>query len=128
MANTEAEEFLNGTISSDKNEILWSRFNINYNNELETFRKGSIVLRKYALEQPLERSDNRAKDAPITDEENEGEDDISISKTQKEKMKKARQKAKIIIEHIDIIKDEFWLRRPWLLSGKPGKAEPDEAD
>lgn len=34
-----------GTLASDKNEILFSKFQINYNNEPEMFKKGSIVYR-----------------------------------------------------------------------------------
>lgn len=44
-----------------------------------------------------------------------------LSKTQQEKEKKRREKAVITVQHVDIIKDEFWERRPWLLSNKPGK-------
>lgn len=29
------------------------------------------------------------------------------------------------MEHLDIIKDDFWDRRPWLLSNKPGKARKE---
>ncbi|RYP17021.1 hypothetical protein DL765_004782 [Monosporascus sp. GIB2] len=43
------------------------------------------------------------------------------SKTQDENDKKRRTKARVVVEHLDIIKDEFWDRRPWLLSNKPGK-------
>jgi tRNA(His) guanylyltransferase len=43
------------------------------------------------------------------------------SKTQKEKVRKARARAKVVVRHLDIIKDEFWEKRPWILSGKPGK-------
>jgi len=43
-----------------------------------------------------------------------------MSKTAREKDKKKRMKAKIVIEHVDVIKDEFWIRRPWILSGKTG--------
>jgi tRNA(His) guanylyltransferase len=46
---------------------------------------------------------------------------IQQSKTQAEKDKKSRAKARILVEHIDIIKDDFWDRRPWILSNKPGK-------
>ena len=38
-----------GTVSSDKNEILFSRFGINYNNEPEMYKKGSIVFRNVSL-------------------------------------------------------------------------------
>ena len=34
-----------GTVSSDKNEILFSKFGINYNNEAEQFKKGTIIYR-----------------------------------------------------------------------------------
>lgn len=35
-----------GTVTADKNEILFSEFNINYNNEPVMFKKGTILLRK----------------------------------------------------------------------------------
>jgi hypothetical protein len=43
-----------------------------------------------------------------------------MSRTQKEKDRKKRSKATVLMEHVDIIKDEFWERRPWILSGKTG--------
>lgn len=44
--NREAQEELSGTFSCDKNEILFSKFGINYNNLPEMYRKGTILLRK----------------------------------------------------------------------------------
>lgn len=44
--NSEAESELCGTFSSDKNEILFSKFGVNYNNLSEMYRKGSILIRK----------------------------------------------------------------------------------
>ena len=46
--------------------------------------------------------------------------------TQKEKLKKIRAKAAVVVKHVDIIKDDFWAKRPWLLSGKPGKSSAVE--
>lgn len=43
------------------------------------------------------------------------------SKTQAEKDKKKRSKARLVIEHLDIIQDDFWTKRPWILTNKPGK-------
>lgn len=40
-----------------------------------------------------------------------------LSEAKKEKERKGRVKASIAIEHTDIIKDDFWDQRPWLLSG-----------
>ncbi|KAF2030575.1 hypothetical protein EK21DRAFT_65185 [Setomelanomma holmii] len=45
---------------------------------------------------------------------------VQQSRTQKDKDRKKRSKAKILIEHVDIIRDEFWDKRPWILSGKTG--------
>lgn len=44
-----------------------------------------------------------------------------LSKTQEERDRKRRAKARITVQHVDIIRDDFWQRRPWLLSNKPGK-------
>jgi tRNA(His) guanylyltransferase len=46
---------------------------------------------------------------------------VQQSKTQNETDRKRRAQAPIVVEHLDIIKDDFWDRRPWLLSNKPGK-------
>ncbi|KAH7390747.1 tRNAHis guanylyltransferase-domain-containing protein [Phaeosphaeria sp. MPI-PUGE-AT-0046c] len=43
---------------------------------------------------------------------------VQQSRTQRDKERKKRSKAKVLIEHVDIIKDEFWEKRPWILSGK----------
>ncbi|EEA26365.1 tRNA-His guanylyltransferase [Talaromyces marneffei ATCC 18224] len=114
LSNVEAEKELSGTVSSDKNEILFSRFGINYNNEDEIYKKGSVVYRQYQLE------DQPPTTAPST-QVPESQATTEVSKTQQEKMRKLRRKAQVVVEHVDIIKDDFWQRRPWLLSGKPGK-------
>lgn len=46
LTNAEAEKRLCGTLSSDKNEILFSEFDTNYNNEALIYRKGTILLKK----------------------------------------------------------------------------------
>ncbi|CAL5085380.1 unnamed protein product [Urochloa decumbens] len=42
----EAHETLKGTLSKDKNELLFQQFQMNYNNEPAMFRKGSCVFRQ----------------------------------------------------------------------------------
>ena len=37
---------LEGSFAKDKNEILFSEFGVNYNNEPEQFRKGTSVFKK----------------------------------------------------------------------------------
>jgi tRNA(His) guanylyltransferase len=46
LKNSEAEERLRGTLSGEKNEILFSEFDINYNNLPPMYRKGTILLTK----------------------------------------------------------------------------------
>ena len=43
LTNKEAEQRLKDTLSAHKNEILFSEFGINYNNEPELFRKGTVM-------------------------------------------------------------------------------------
>ena len=49
LANQVAEKELSGTLSSDKNEILFKQFGINYNNEPAIFKKGSVLYRDVSL-------------------------------------------------------------------------------
>ncbi|KAI0149846.1 tRNA guanylyltransferase [Hypoxylon sp. NC0597] len=116
MNAKDAEKFLSGTLAADKNEILFSKFKINYNNEPEIFKKGSVVYRDYELVEP--GSHDVAKAAKVADELAEP---VRQSKTQDENDRKRRAKARVLVDHLDIIKDDFWERRPWLLSNKPGK-------
>ena len=123
LTATAAEEELKGTVAADKHEILFSRYGINHNNEPEMYRKGSVVLRQYALENRGRRPSRGEEDEDPREETTEvGKvGDMGISKTQIEKMKKAKAKAKVVVEHVDIIKNDFWEKRPWILSGKPGR-------
>jgi tRNA(His) guanylyltransferase len=113
MDSQQAEKKLAGTVSGDKNELLFSRFGINYNDEPDIYKKGSVIFRDYELAEP--GSHNAAAEAESAAEP------AQLSKSQSEKEKKKRAKAKVVIEHLDIIRDEFWERRPWILSNKPGK-------
>ncbi|EQL01997.1 tRNAHis guanylyltransferase [Ophiocordyceps sinensis CO18] len=113
LGNKDAEKTLAGTLASDKNEILFSRFHINYNNEPEMFRKGSVIFRDYELVDP--------KSHRVADEMDDLAEPTQQSKSQADKDKKRRLKARVVVEHLDIIKDDFWDRRPWILSNKPGK-------
>ena len=130
MSGTEAELFLKGTVSSDKNEILFSRFGINYNNEPDVFKKGSVVYRSFdetSAPSLADREDDGAGYLPGTTESDSGTVSKGAtrtdgngrtkvpSKTQAEKERKRKMKAKIVVEHVDIIKDAFWLVRPEIL-------------
>ena len=42
--------------------------------------------------------------------------DPETSRTQRDRERKRRSKANTAVEHTDIIKDDFWEQRPWLIS------------
>ncbi|CRK99797.1 CLUMA_CG013105, isoform A [Clunio marinus] len=65
MKNSEAEETLRGTVSGDKNEILFSEFGINYNNVPAIFRKGTILLTKQIK---IDKSRTKKTIVPIFDD------------------------------------------------------------
>lgn len=96
LSPKDAENELLGTLASDKNEILFKRCGINYNNEPEIYRKGTVIVREYG--------------GTFTKSSEEG-----TTPRQQQRQEKARRKARIEIYHRDIIQDEFWLQRPWLL-------------
>ena len=67
MKEKDAEEYLKGSTAGDKNEILFSKFGINYNNEEIMFRKGSIVFREVSyVKTPFKFEDSKSDTARIT--------------------------------------------------------------
>lgn len=99
---TSAEKILNGSLSSEKNEILFSRFGINYNNEPEIFKKGSIVIRE-TKERILERMETKPAtiSCPFSKEEIESLSDGTYE---------------TVVLHCDVIRDKpFWEEHSTLL-------------
>lgn len=87
----EAEKRLRTTVSGEKNELLFSQFGINYNNEPEVFRKGTSLI------------------WTTVDEE-----EISGEGTEKERTV-TRKRRKILKIHGDIIGNDFWIDHPEIL-------------
>lgn len=44
LSTKDATDRLTGTVSADKHDILFKKYGINYNNELEQFKKGTIIV------------------------------------------------------------------------------------
>jgi tRNA(His) guanylyltransferase len=80
MSTTDAEKELAGTLARDKNEILFSKFGMNYNNEEEMYKKGTVLFRGQNTKRLVEAN------------------------------------------HVDIIKDDFWEKRPWILGDRARKS------
>ncbi|XP_062180255.1 tRNA(His) guanylyltransferase 1-like isoform X2 [Phragmites australis] len=82
----EAHEILKGTLSKDKNELLFQQFQMNYNNEPAIFRKGSCIYRQKMKElAEVEGSENGTR----------------------------REQWDVTVDHLDM-GPEFWRRHPWI--------------
>ncbi|KAJ1884228.1 tRNA-His guanylyltransferase, partial [Kickxella alabastrina] len=84
-----------GTLSQDKNELLFSEFGINYNEEPEIFKKGSVVIRDKEL--------------------------IDVVDSKGVVTKRTKTIVKVV--HRDIIKEKFWDEHPEILRGKVTRSE-----
>ncbi|XP_038651219.1 probable tRNA(His) guanylyltransferase [Scyliorhinus canicula] len=89
LSNSEAEEKLKGTLAGEKNDILFLEFNINYNNEPEIYRKGTVLI-WHKVEETIDKRIT-TPDAP------EGKNVV---------VKRTRNK--LLPFHMDIIGDKFW--------------------
>lgn len=111
--------------------MLFSKFGINYNNEPEMYKKGTILIRDMAGSSSSEDANlETASDSPeLATQVSSGKNQINaklraqakdksyheLSRRQKQRQSKRRQKARILRLHVDIIRDEFWEKYPFLL-------------
>lgn len=106
LTTTDAHGTLRGTVSKQKHEILFTRFQINYNEVDERYRKGSVIVRE---------------EIPIREDAVTGEnaEESTVPDRLQPKKKKSKDKAptQMTLLHCDIIKDDFWIARPEILAG-----------
>ncbi|KAJ2825330.1 tRNA-histidine guanylyltransferase 1-like [Coemansia erecta] len=105
MSNKDAEKRLCGTLSADKNELLFSQFGINYNDEPDIFKRGSVLIRGSEMVDVIDRNGVASK----------------------------RAKGVVLTLHCDIIKEKFWKEHPEILledkpsNSKTGNSKPDNS-
>ncbi|KAI5449886.1 tRNA-His guanylyltransferase [Naganishia albida] len=113
---TEANETLSGTVSGDKNEILFKRFGINYATLPEQFRRGSTVVRKEVV---ATTDEVIPAPAPVPSDDPRAANNPLFGHKQKKKPRPAPPydgtQGEIEVLHVDMVKDDFWEARPWLL-------------
>lgn len=107
MTNVEAETRLKGTVSKDKNEILFSQFDINYNNLPQVYRKGTVLLKT-----KIESVEPEEEEEKETLSEGKSRDAETETKTKKKKQTKRQQEKnaqhRTEERNCDLIQDEFW--------------------
>ena len=67
MTTTQAHQRLKGSFSKDKHEILFKEFGINYNQEPEVYKRGTILIRVAGDPEDLKKvkiEKKKAKKAP----------------------------------------------------------------
>jgi tRNA(His) guanylyltransferase len=92
-----------GTISSQKNEILFSRFGINYSKEPEMFKKGSLLLWEEIFERDADQDEPEVK-GPIDDDTAPEPDE----QKKKSKNKVQTVQRRVICVHEDLVKEKWW--------------------
>lgn len=110
-SNRTAEARLKGTSSGDKNEILFTQFGINYNDEHMMFRKGSFLFRRGVESGEMSKHDNMGKRA-------RSEDDVKMTAPRDA----SKHRGIAVTVHEDIIRDAFWDAHPHLLA--PSDLDP----
>ncbi|KAK3597733.1 hypothetical protein CHS0354_006084 [Potamilus streckersoni] len=105
LTPAQAQDRLKGTMSSDKNELLFSELNINYNHLPELYRKGTILIRDKD-NQDLEKSLSSTGSS-------------SSGSQGSYRVPSSRSRPNIISLNEDLIGDQFWENHPEILN--PGK-------
>ncbi|KAM4826958.1 putative tRNA(His) guanylyltransferase isoform 2-T2 [Thomomys bottae] len=96
LTPVQAQARLQGTLAADKHEILFSEFNINYNNEPLMYRKGTVLTWQKVDEVTM-------KEVKLPTE------------MEGQKMKVSRVRSRPTALHCDIIGDAFWKEHPEIL-------------
>lgn len=129
MTVQEAHKTLGGTVSSEKNQILFTRFGINYAKLDPLFRRGSIILwePEQGVSAPAEKEKESqdqgevARQVSLADsgETLDSTQTLIFACTQQEKKKASKSivsSSKLVIVHEDMLKDAWWTDiRPYVL-------------
>ncbi|OWF49248.1 probable tRNA(His) guanylyltransferase [Mizuhopecten yessoensis] len=105
LSPAQSQERLKGTLSSDKNELLFSDFGLNYNSLPELYRKGSVLIRMKETDAE-QRGDRELHNGMRTSS-------VSFESPSDPSSKLPR----IATLHSDIIGEKFWREHPEILDG-----------
>ncbi|SOV13035.1 tRNAHis guanylyltransferase, putative [Plasmodium gaboni] len=135
--NDEAHKFLLTTQTKDKNELLFSRFNINYNNLPEIFRRGTIIIRNKTFQKNneglgtiynndttnnIDDNNNNDNDTSnnIDHNNNNNNNNTFIDNNDIKKFEKLRNESlpKFIISHENLVSEKFWDKYDYIFKKK----------
>jgi tRNA(His) guanylyltransferase len=127
LSNHEAHLVLGPTDSAQKNEILFSRFGINYNNSSEVYRKGNILIWSVDNMKPTENTESEQKSIENNDTMSDNasieptgmQDSNSPSISRKRSPPKPKRSVHVI--HEDMINPSFYDRHIGILPYIPSR-------
>jgi tRNA(His) guanylyltransferase len=108
LTHQQAEETLKGTLSDFKNEMLFTKFGINYAKIDPIFRKGTTLIRQ-VKRAPSTTLDVKEEEKLPT-EKTEPPADTSKPKQKRKKEGGEAQPTEIAQLHEDLIQEEFWTK------------------
>lgn len=118
MSRSDAAAALKGTRTSEKNELLFSRFGINYSRLPARHRKGSVLVRKGdVLGEEREEDGEEEGRGEEEKEEEKGGDDGGDNASDLDGASLRKLSPGWAVIHCDIIRDDFWNARPHLIGG-----------
>lgn len=107
-------------MSAQKNEILFSRFQINYDREAAIFRKGSTLV--WTEEDEIQGGQSEANTPIETGEQAQGPPETGTIPCESNKR---RRKRRLRTLHVDIISDDFWKEPKKSSLSRPLRFESD---
>jgi len=112
---TQAHATLRGTVAKEKHEILFTRFQVNYNQIDERFRKGSVLVREEIADPVVvflalgdEQASETVGDA-VTEPQPIQANNVKLKR-------EVKPRKEVTVLHCDIIKDYFWNDKPDILA------------
>lgn len=120
LTTADAEKRLYGTVSSDKNELLFTEFGTNYNDLPQMHRKGTVIIWGTAEGDQMQH-DCTSTSAPSPATTPSGVDIAALmtaapaAATAETGSRKGGSRKKLVQLHEDIIGDTFWCDHPRIL-------------
>ena len=117
----DAETRLNGTVSADKNELLFSQFGIAYGTLPSVYRKGSILFKGFVRKDDdgaqLDATDEWAPAEVVPELPPLAELEAMSRGNRKRALAKATSglRKAVLLVHTDVIGDAFWDARPTIV-------------
>lgn len=122
FSEKDAHKFLMTTVSKDKHELLFTKFNINYNNLPEIFRRGTIIIRNKRYKEDLIKQREKGelkteykKDKEINKKKSEEKDEEGEKDKEDENV---NFPARFIISHENLVSEQFWEKYNYILKGE----------